>query len=71
MNKEKKSPVFAAFGMATSIGLNIVATIAVGIVGGRMADSYFSTTPWLTVGGIVLGIIAGLWATYKRIMKQS
>lgn len=70
MDKEKKSPVFAAFGMATSIGLNIVATIAVGLFGGRMADTYFATAPWLTIVGIVLGIIAGLWATYKKIMKQ-
>ncbi|SDM16995.1 Putative F0F1-ATPase subunit Ca2+/Mg2+ transporter [Dendrosporobacter quercicolus] len=70
MGRNNKNPVFAAFGLAASIGLNIVATVAVGLFGGRWLDRYFATFPWFTVGGIVLGMLAGLWSVYKRIMQE-
>ncbi len=70
MAKDNKNSVISAFSMATSIGFQIVATIAVGLFCGRFADTYFGTAPWLTVAGIMIGITAGVWATYKRIINQ-
>ncbi|WP_425058651.1 hypothetical protein SCACP_33080 [Sporomusa carbonis] len=65
----KDKGVWSAFGLAGSIGLNMVANIAVGLFLGRWADSRLDSSPWATVAGIVLGMVAGLWATYKKIVK--
>ncbi len=65
----KNDGLWSAFGLAGSIGLNMVASVAVGLFLGRLADRFWEASPWFTVGGIVLGMIAGLWGTYKRIVK--
>lgn len=69
MKNEDKRPLFAAIGMVSTIGLNMVATVAVGLFLGRAVDNWLQSSPWATVAGIVLGMIAGLWATYKKIMQ--
>lgn len=68
MQRDDKRQIMEALTLVTTIGLNMVATIVVGLVLGRWADGYFGTTPWCTVAGIVLGMAAGLWGTYQRIM---
>ena len=59
--------ILTAWGLATTVGINMVATVAVGLICGRLADNWLGSSPWCTVAGIVLGMIAGLWAVYKRI----
>lgn len=68
MQREDKRQILQALGMVTTISLNMVATVVVGLVLGRLADSWLGTAPWCTVSGIVLGMLTGLWATYKRIL---
>lgn len=68
MQRDDKRQVIKALSLVTTIGLNMVATIVVGLVLGRWADNFFATAPWCTVAGIVLGMAAGFWGTYKRIM---
>lgn len=65
----KQDGVWSAVSLAGTIGLHMVATVAVGLLLGRWADEYLSTSPWCTVAGIVLGMVAGLWSTYKKIVK--
>jgi ATP synthase protein I len=65
----KNNELWSAFGLAGSIGLNMAAAVAVGLFLGRSADSLLGSSPWFTVGGIVLGMVAGLWGTYKKIVK--
>ncbi len=67
MRKDDKQQMLSALSMVGAIGLNMVATVAVGLFGGRAVDHWLGTSPWATVTGIVLGMVAGLWATYKRI----
>ncbi|SMC38291.1 AtpZ/AtpI family protein [Sporomusa malonica] len=66
----KNDGLWSAFSLAGSIGLNMAAAVAVGLFLGRWADSYLNSFPWFTVSGIVLGMAAGLWGTYKRIVKN-
>ncbi|MBP2637708.1 MAG: putative F0F1-ATPase subunit Ca2+/Mg2+ transporter [Firmicutes bacterium] len=66
---EKPGNTWAALGVAGNIGLTMVATIAVGLFGGRWLDNFFASSPWCTVSGIVVGMLAGLWSTYKKIIK--
>ncbi|HML89540.1 MAG TPA: AtpZ/AtpI family protein [Methylomusa anaerophila] len=70
MAKGDKNSVLNAFGLVGAIGLNMAATAAVGFFGGRFADNHLNTFPWFTVIGILLGMLAGLWSTYKKIINQ-
>ncbi|WP_094603945.1 hypothetical protein SPSIL_043700 [Sporomusa silvacetica DSM 10669] len=66
----KPDGTWSALSVAMNIGLTTVATVAVGLFLGRWADNYCGVFPWFTVSGIVLGMLAGLWATYKKIVKS-
>lgn len=67
MKPDDKRQVFAAFSLVGTIGINMVATVAVGLFLGRWIDGWLDTSPWCTVAGIVFGMITGLWTTYKRV----
>ena len=70
MQKKDKQQLFDAVGMVGSIGLNMVATVAIGLLVGRYADNYLGSHPWGTVFGIIFGMLAGLWATYKKVIGK-
>ena len=53
---------------AATIGFYLLSSVIVGIGLGRMVDGYFGSGPWATVVGIVLGMIAGMWAIYKTVV---
>lgn len=67
MRNDDRQQIMSALAMAGGIGLNLAAAVTVGLFGGRMIDNWLGTAPWLTVTGVVLGMVAGLWSTYKRI----
>jgi F0F1-type ATP synthase assembly protein I len=67
-NKDKRQ-LLAAFSLAGSMGLSMVVTVAIGVVTGRVIDNWLIISPWGTVGGILLGMISGIWVTYKRIIE--
>ena len=69
MKPDDKRQLFAAMGLVGSIGISMVATVAIGLFAGRWLDGLLDSSPWATVAGIVLGMIAGFWATYKRVME--
>jgi len=52
------------------MGLSIVAAVAVGLFLGRLCDEWLAIYPWGAVSGIVLGMVAGIWATYKKVMEK-
>ncbi|MEW6607849.1 MAG: AtpZ/AtpI family protein [bacterium] len=54
---------------ASSIGIVLVTSTFIGLGIGYFLDSRFGTTPWLTIGGLLLGIIAGFYNGYEMIMK--
>lgn len=70
MEDDDKRQLFSALGLAGTIGLHMAVSVAVGLFGGRMVDNWLNTHPWATVAGIVLGMISGLWSTYKRIVGK-
>ncbi|SHI51104.1 AtpZ/AtpI family protein [Propionispora hippei] len=69
MNKKDKQPGFSALGIATTLSFTLVANIAVGIFLGRLLDNWLDCAPWASVAGIVLGMVSGLWAIYKKAVK--
>lgn len=54
---------------AVTIGFYMMSSVVVGILLGRWVDGYFGSGPWVTISGIVLGMITGMWAIYKKVME--
>lgn len=69
MKKSNGKQLLEAFSLVGTIGLNTVATVAAGLFVGRLADNYWDISPWATVAGVVLGMITGMWTTYKRVRE--
>jgi ATP synthase protein I len=63
-----KNTLLSAFSTAASISFYLVSFVAAGILLGRFVDGYFAIVPWGTVCGIVLGMIAGMWSIYKKVV---
>lgn len=66
MQKHSKE-LLAGLSTAASIGWYMLSSVVVGIVLGRWVDGYLGSQPWATIAGIVLGMMAGLWAIYKKV----
>jgi len=69
VKREDKRQLLAAFSLVGSMGLSMVATVVVGVISGRLIDNWLSISPWGTVVGIIMGMISGIWVTYKRIIE--
>ncbi|MEW6097236.1 MAG: AtpZ/AtpI family protein [bacterium] len=54
---------------ASSIGILLVVSTFIGLGMGYFLDSWFGTSPWFTIGGLLLGIIAGFYNGYEMVMK--
>ena len=60
-------------GTAGTIGLHMVSHTAVGAVAGYYLDDWLGTKPWLFIGLLLLGIVAGFRSVYldtRKIIKQ-
>lgn len=70
MQKDDGRQVLKAFSMVGTLGINMAATVAVGLFLGRWIDSLLDSRPWATVAGIIIGMFAGLWSAFKIILKK-
>ncbi len=52
---------YSAIGLGWSIGVSLV----VCILGGVFLDKWLGTTPWLTLTGVVLGLISAGYLLYE------
>jgi len=67
--QEENKGLWAGISAAGTIGFYLLSSVVVGLVFGRWIDTHFGSGPWATIVGIILGMIAGLWATYKKILE--
>lgn len=70
VKKEDKRQLLSAFGMVGNVGITMVASAVVGLFGGRFLDEKLGISPWATVIGILLGLVAGMWSSYKQVMRK-
>ncbi len=64
---KKKETIFALLGTASVMGMHMVSGPVVGAGLGYLFDKHFLSAPYGLVGGIVLGVLAG----YKNVMRDS
>ena len=67
MQKDNKE-LFEGFNTAATISLYMASSVVAGILLGKLADGYFGSQPWATIAGIVLGMIAGMYTIYKKVI---
>lgn len=67
MHKDSKE-LFEGLYTGATIGFYMVSCIAVGVFLGKFIDEKFGSAPWGTVFGIVLGMMAGMWSIYKKVV---
>ncbi|MGH7356697.1 MAG: AtpZ/AtpI family protein [Candidatus Rokuibacteriota bacterium] len=60
-----------ALGELSSIGITLVAATVIGLGAGYYADRWLGTKPWLTVIGLVLGIVAGFVNLFRSVNKAA
>jgi F0F1-type ATP synthase assembly protein I len=53
-----------------SLGALVVVATLLPLVAGLWLDSQLKTTPWLTLVGLVVGVIAALIGVYRVISEQ-
>jgi ATP synthase protein I len=49
----------------SSIGIQIGLTIGIGIIGGVYGDKWLGTSPWLTLLGLLIGVVSGFTRLYQ------
>jgi ATP synthase protein I len=71
MNNNDKRDIIRALGAVGNIGFSLAASILVTVFIGRWLDGLLGTSPLITVIGIILGVIAGLWSVYKQVTTRN
>jgi ATP synthase protein I len=54
-----------------TVGLELVLSVIVGLLGGQFLDRHFHTTPWLTLIGLGYGIAAGIRGLYRAAARAT
>jgi ATP synthase protein I len=66
-----EKPFLRQFLEASTVGLNLVLSTFVGLAIGYGLDSYFHTSPWLTIIFLIIGIITGFRELIRIAKKQN
>lgn len=56
-------------GALSTVGITLVAATVIGYYAGHYLDGLFNTTPWLTLGFLLLGIAAGFKNLYDQTRR--
>ena len=54
----------------SAIGIEVGLSVVVGLLLGQFADEYFATSPWLTISGLLLGIVAAFRSLLRATRRM-
>jgi ATP synthase protein I len=60
---------FRKIAEASSVGLILPSSIAIGLFLGYMLDKWLNTAPWMLLIFLILGIVSGLLSLYRAMKK--
>ena len=69
MAPPREPGAWKALAELSAVGMTLVMSTIVGLAGGYFADKWLGTTPWLTLIGLVLGIVAGFVNLFRSVKK--
>ncbi len=62
---------YKKIGLLAGVPTIMLAAVVLGLLAGQWADEKFGTEPYLTVVGVLLGLVSAAMETYKLIQKAS
>ena len=54
-------------GVYSGVGLTLVISTVLGLWGGHVLDGWLGTAPWLTLIGLLLGIVSGFVNLFRAV----
>ena len=70
-NENKEQSTLQALGFASGLGISFAVTIGVCLYAGIYIDDKFSTSPFATIVGIILGFLTAMWSTYQKLLGKN
>lgn len=67
--ESKKSGVFTALAVTTTIGTELAITVLLGFYGGRALDNWLDTEPWFLVAGVLVGVALGIFGIVQTLQR--
>lgn len=67
---EDKKEILRILANVSSMGISVVAAIAIGVAMGLQLDKWFNTAPWFFYIFLLFGIIAGFRNIYRVSGKE-
>ncbi|MCW2277482.1 AtpZ/AtpI family protein [Heliophilum fasciatum] len=61
---------FKAIALVSSIGTQFAASVVLGFMAGRYADTQLGTDPWLMLCGVLVGVASGFFSVYHLVKKH-
>ena len=58
-----------ALGELSTVGMTLVLATVIGLAGGYYLDKWLGTSPWLTLIGLGLGIVAGFVNLFRTVNR--
>ncbi len=68
--KNPKDSFAYVFGLYSTVGIQLVISVVLGLYAGTWGDKKLGTDPWLMILGIVLGAAAGFYNLVRLISKK-
>jgi ATP synthase protein I len=65
MKKVPQKTILGKVLIYSSIGIQVGLSVAIGIIGGVYLDQWLGTGPWLTILGLLVGLISGFTRLFQ------
>ena len=59
------------FARVGAVGIELALSTVIGMLGGQWLDSKLSTAPWLTIFGLLLGVVAGFRSLIRAARQNT
>ena len=69
---KQSGSAFRGVGVAAALSAQLIVAIVLGFLLGHWLDGVFHTTPWLTIVGVLAGIVAGFVGLFhlSRVLSK-
>ena len=68
--KNDRSEILRKAGPYMGLGTMFAASLLLGVVAGYWVDRKLGTTPWLTLAGMLLGLIVGFYNFFIVVLRR-
>ena len=68
-DNKSRIELFSAWALASELGFIVAIPIVIFALLGRFADTYFNTSPWLLLLGVIVSIAISTTLVYKKVTK--